>query len=315
MTNNKVLITGACGYLGSALLQALDDIEQPLEINILDNFSTGSYSALTKLSPKHSFKLIESDILNPYALKTAMDGVDTVIHLAAMALTPMGLGRTKSAEQINHWGTVSTLETALKAKVSHFIYTSSTSVFGPVQENQKTQHFQPFGAYASSKFNAEKSIQSFIKRGLDCTILRLGTIYGLAPITRYDSLVNKFIVNATTKNALHIHGSGKQTRPLINITDAVQSILHSWFAPNFQKGLYNVFEDNYSVQKVADLITQLKPEVELKFVNQDFRNHYSFFIDKDLDTIPNYIFQSSMTKTLEEAFNQFKNFNKINYHV
>jgi len=315
MEAKKILITGACGYLGSALLKSLDHLDANFEINILDNFSSGSYSSLLDLSGKHKHSLIESDIMNPYALKSALKGVDTVIHLAALVLTPMGLGRTRSAEQINHWGTVSLLEAALKAKVKHVIFTSTTAVFGPVRDNEPSTQFNPFGAYASSKYNAEKSVKTFIKRGLNTTILRLGTLYGLAPVTRYDSVVNKFIVNACTRNSINLHGTGNQTRPLLNISDAVGSIIHVLKNPPKENHIFNVFEKNYSIKEVVDKIVELKPEININFINQDFRNHYSFFIQSNIDTIPGFVFKSDMISTLKSAFNHFKHFDKINYHV
>ncbi len=306
----KILITGACGYIGSQLLDELKHFEEAALIRIYDNFSTGSYKALLELPSQHTFELIEGDILNPHALITVMKDVDIVIHLAAVVLTPMGLGSTKMAEQVNHWGTVNVLEAAIKNKVKHFIHASSTAVYGPMMEGKQKGEFRPFGAYANSKYHAEQTIKGYVDRGLDITILRIGTVYGLAKVTRFDAVINKFICTAGTKKMISVHGKGTQKRPSIHIKDAASAILYVLKnKEDLKNRSLDVVEKDYSVNNIAETIVEIFENIKLRYIDQDIRNHYSFVAEgKKLDEYgwsPTYNLAYAISKDIPQ-FNGFR---------
>lgn len=276
----SILVTGACGYIGSQLLQSLASIETALTVRLLDNLSTGSYSALRNLPQHHSYEFIEGDILNPYLISKALEGVDVLVHLAAIVLTPMGLTNSRTIQQVNHWGTLTLFEEALKQKVGHVIHLSSTAVYGP-KLSPKELGFRPFGAYAQAKYETEKSLESLKSRGLNVTILRLATVYGQAPVTRYDAFINKLISMAATRKQITVHGSGDQTRPALHVKDASGAILFCLDQIAVNQSL-NVLEANYSVNEIADSIVADSESVKRQYIDQDIRSHYSFEVSTDL---------------------------------
>ena len=300
----KILITGACGYVGSQLLQSCAYFGKGAEIRILDNFSSGTYQALMNLPQDCSYELIEGDILNPAVVDYALNDVDIVIHLAAIVKTPMSFGDSTTLEQVNHWGTQNLLEAALTKKVNHFIHLSSTAVYGPTVAGKETHEFRPFGAYAHSKYNAEQTIQTYVERGLPVTMLRLGTVYGVAPVMRFDAVANRFVQLAATKKMLTIFGSGEQKRPLINVQDAIGSIFYC--LENSDKTIgksFNVIEDNFSIKTISEYITEHQQDTRLIYTDQDIRNHYSFeIIDNYLQALgwePKHRLKESIFKQLD----------------
>ncbi len=283
LTNRKILITGACGYVGSQLLQSINSLGSDLTVRILDNFTSGSKAALLNLPKGVRYELIEGDILNTAILDLAMTGVDTVIHLAALVKTPMSFGDSNRLEQINHWGTQNLLEAALNKKVKQFIYTGSTAVYGPAMDGKDPTEFRPFGHYANSIFNAEKSVFAYMKRGLPATILRLGTVYGNAPVTRFVSVVNRLVHMAATKKTLTVFGKGNQVRPFIHVNDVANSIfyaMNNWEI--VENKAFNVIEENYTINEIATFISKTDESIKIYYTDQDIRNHFSFLIKHDL---------------------------------
>jgi len=308
----RILITGGCGYIGSKLLQSVSELKGVEAIRILDNFSSGSRQALMNLPKGIKFEVVEGDILNNAIVSYAMQGIDIVIHLAGLVKTPMSFGDPNRLEQINHWGTQNLLEHALNNKVKQFIYTSSTAVYGPAMENKKEDEFRPFGHYANSIYNTEQSLFGYQKRGLPITILRLGTIYGVAPHMRFVSVINRLVHMAATKKMLTVFGQGQQVRPFIHVKDAVNAIFYA--VSNKERLLgtaLNVLENNYTINEIAQHIQKADPSVKLHFTDQDIRNHFSFLIKHDLFTEAGWKPEISLEAGIKEQLGHYNGFTRL----
>ncbi|HHH53783.1 MAG TPA: SDR family oxidoreductase [Bacteroidetes bacterium] len=309
----KLLITGACGYIGSQFLKSLDNLREVYEIKILDNFSSGSKKALLDLPLKHSYQLVEGDILDLSAVAIAMQGVDIVVHLAALVSTPLSFGNLHLSKQVNHWGTNNLLESALKNDVKHFVFVSSTAVYGPTEE-ECSDTFKPFGSYATSKYDAEKSIESYRYRGLPVTILRMGSVYGIAPITRFDSVVNRFLHQAATNSTITIYGDGSQKRPILHVKDAANAIL--FVLSKREKVInksFNVLEENLSIQKLAEYISSSVLGLRIRYVDQDARTRYSFEINKDLLNEIGWANRFKLSIEFKKDLSHYPSFERIGY--
>jgi UDP-glucose 4-epimerase len=280
---SNVLVTGGCGYLGSQLIRSLTAAlsESDSTVRILDNFSQGRPSALMDLPRGVRYEFIEGDVLDPVALDLALQNVDVVIHLAAVVRTPLSFDNPAWLEQVNHWGTAHLAEACLRVGVRRLVFTSTTAVYGPGGPSREQDTLRPQGHYSQTKLRAEESLRGAAQRGLEVFILRLGVLYGLAPVIRFDSVANRLAYLAGVGRAVTIYGDGRQKRSYLHVQDAVGAILHVLYAPSAgaKAVSYNVVSENGSILDVVDALRLARPDLEVRFTEQDIRTHYSFTAD------------------------------------
>ncbi len=279
-----ILITGGCGYLGSQLIRdlVLEKPSEPYLLRILDNMQRDNHIALLDLPLEGKYQFIEGDILDPGVRRYALEGVDIVIHLAAVVRTPMSFDHPTWVEQNNNWGTVQLAESCLEAGIEHFIYTSSTAVYGPGGPFDERDAPRPVGPYANSKYHAEQGLLSASQRGLKTHILRLGTIYGLAPVTRFDAVINRFAYLAGTRRSLTIYGKGDQKRPFIHVRDASSAVRFCLDQLTTTEGLIlNTVGQNASIIDLAREVQSSLPEAALRFTDQNVLTHLSFEVSAE----------------------------------
>ncbi|MBK8047783.1 MAG: SDR family oxidoreductase [Anaerolineales bacterium] len=271
----RVLVTGGCGYLGSQVIRDLATQVSPTpHIRILDNLQTGSVRALMNLPEQGRYEFIEGDILDPATLRLALQEVDTVVHLAAIVRTPLSFENPVWMEQVNHWGTAHLAEACLAAGVQHLIFTSSTAVYGPGGPFTEEDVCRPQGAYAQSKLAAEQGLATTHRRGLRVTILRIGTLFGLAPVTRFDAVANRFAYLAGVGRPVTVYGEGAQRRPLLHVRDASAAIRHFIETPDEgESSLFNVVGATVSITNLIELLRRLRPDLSVRHTEQDIRTH------------------------------------------
>lgn len=278
-----ILVTGGCGYLGSQLVRDLGTGPSASDrvIRILDNMSSGNsaYRALMDMPNTGTYEVVEGDILDPAVVSTALADVDTVVHLAAIANTPMGYQNPTWVEQVNAWGTARLVEECVAEGVSHLIYTSSVAVYGPRETNtypDETAPCRPVGPYAHSKRSAEHSVQQAHGRNdLRTTTLRLGIVYGQAPTVRFDAVANRFAYLAGVQHPLTVHGTGAQQRAFVHVNDASRAIgrlLQRTESPA-EPAIFNVVGQNASVNAVAEAVRSARPEIPVRHTEQDVQTH------------------------------------------
>lgn len=307
--SQTILVTGGCGYIGSRLIRdlAMDARLGNVTIRILDNMQGGHYQALMDLPDNGRFQFIEGDILDSSAVLLALQGVDAVIHLAAIVRTPMNFEHPAWMEQVNHWGTNRLVEACLETGIDRFIYTSSAAVYGPGGPFTEKDPCQPIGPYAHSKRKAEISVLSASERGLEPTVLRLGTVFGLAPTMRFDAVANRFAYLAGVDRSLTIYGSGKQLRPFIHVND-VSSIIRFCLAQKevTSKQIINAIGENVSILDLVKAIQLVKPKVVSHFTEQDVLTHLSFEINTEKLQSFGWQHRVTVQKGLEELLKHFK---------
>lgn len=311
MADERILVTGGCGYLGSRVVRDLVDYctGDKIYIRILDNMQSGQQRALMDLPQHGQYEVLEGDILDPSTLRTALRGVDAVVHLAAIVQTPLSFGDPNWVEQVNHWGTAHLVEACLEQDIDTFVYASSTAVYGPGGSFSEEDACQPVGAYAHSKHEAERCIVTAVSRGLAPTVLRLGGLYGIAPVTRFDAVANRFAYLAGIARTLTIYGEGKQKRPLIHVNDASKAICWALQHREATTGqVLNVHEQNASVLDIAEAVQKARSDVRKRFTEQDIRTHLSFEVDGS--KIRNLGWQAtvSLDEGMAELVDRFKGF-------
>lgn len=281
--SRTILVTGACGYLGSRLIADLALEERNgggVTVRILDNMQGGHYRSLMDLPGTATYEFIEGDILDPLAVKLALRGADAVVHLAGVVGTPMSFVNTTWVEQVNHWGTLRLVEACLAAGVTRFIQASSAAVYGPGGPFGETDRCRPVGPYAQSKLRAEESVFTAIQRGLQPTILRFGTLFGYAPAIRFDAVANRFAYLAGIGRPLTVFGDGNQKRPLVHVRDASEAIRFCLSHDEMTAGqVFNVVSENASILDLVEAVRYVQPGVVVRYTDQDVMTHFSFEVD------------------------------------
>lgn len=325
---NKILITGACGYLGSVLIRDLtrktgsgcnailagnpiphEDFED-LSICLLDNMQNGRYDALFDLSKQARYQFIEGDLLDPATMRYALEEVDVVVHLAAIVRTPMSFDNPTWMQQINYWGTAQLVESILlSGKRPYLIFASTTAVYGPGGPFDEKDVCRPQGHYAQSKYRAEEAIQVGMERGLRATILRIGQLYGVAPVIRFGSVINRLCTQAGMNRPITIHGTGEQRRTFVHVRDASAAIMHildKLKAKNEKiQAHFNIVASQHSIVELVEVIKQIRPAVQIRYTEQDIRTHYSFESTSSQVHLLGWTPQISLETGVEELLSRF----------
>lgn len=220
----QALVTGGCGFIGSHLLELL--VAQGHKVRVLDNLSTGRIENIKNLNA--SIELIEADINNQALLTKAMDGIDWVFHLAALADIVPSIQCPEAYYRANVEGTFCILEAARKAKIKRFVYTASSSCYGipddyPTSENAPSRPQYP---YALTKMLGEQMVMHWAQvYGLPALSLRLFNVYGVRSRTSgsYGAVLGVFLRQKLANTAFTIVGDGQQTRDFTEVSDVARA--------------------------------------------------------------------------------------------
>ncbi|RZK24590.1 MAG: SDR family oxidoreductase [Flavobacterium sp.] len=225
MSNKRVLVTGGAGFIGSNLCEDL--IKNDNEVVCLDNFSTGSINNILSLTQRKSFELIVGDIRNLGDCNKAMNGVDIVLHQAALGSVPRSINDPITTNSVNIDGFLNVLVAARDAKVSRIVYAASSSTYGDSKELPKVEDIigMPLSPYAVTKYVNELYAHVFgITYGLDIIGLRYFNVYGRnqTPNGAYAAVIPKFIQSLMAHESPVINGDGTNSRDFTYIDNVIQ---------------------------------------------------------------------------------------------
>jgi nucleoside-diphosphate-sugar epimerase len=234
------LITGIAGFIGSSLAREL--LQRGEQVRGVDNLSTGKRENLTQILGRIDFR--EADILDLDAIKSACDGVDYVLHQAAIPSVPKSVLDPIGSNRANVDGTVNVLVAARDARVKRVIYAASSSAYGDTPTLPKHERMtpDPISPYAVAKLASERYMISFYRcYGLETVALRYFNIFGPRqdPSSPYSGVLAKFITQMLAGQRPTIFGDGEQSRDFTFIDNAVEANLLACKAPAEVAG--NVF--------------------------------------------------------------------------
>jgi len=220
----RALVTGGGGFIGSNLARLL--LDNGHEVTVLDDFSSGYRSNLEALPEA---RLVEGDVRDPAALARAIEGADTVFHLAASVGNTRAIERPIEDSEINVLGTLRVLEAARANGTRKVVFSSSAGIFGelkrlPIAEDHPLDPDSPYGV---SKLAAEKMCLAYAKLyELEAVCLRYFNVYG--PNQRFDAYGNVIPIFAhrlVHGETVTIYDDGEQTRDFVNVRDVAAANL------------------------------------------------------------------------------------------
>jgi nucleoside-diphosphate-sugar epimerase len=274
-----VLITGGAGYIGSLLTGLL--LERGLRVTAVDSLLFGGESLLGHWHHPR-FRLIPADVCEPGViaplLETARDEPTSVVHLSAIVGFPACQAVGESvARRYNVEATKRVFEQAEEAGAERLVFASTYSNYGlaadgaPVAEDSP---LQPQSLYAETKIASEQFLLDQAKEaGTSPVVLRFATLFGISPRTRFDLIVNQFVLEALTRRKLIIYQRG-YSRAFVHVRDiceAVQMVMECPLA-SVRGQVFNVGSDawNYTKDQIVGLVRKHVGGVEVEYKDLTF---------------------------------------------
>jgi nucleoside-diphosphate-sugar epimerase len=263
----QILITGHEGYIGAVMIPAL--LAEGHELIGLDTgyFEDCSFGEYT--SPIDSLQKDLRDVR-----QQDLDGVDAVVHLAAISNDPLGNMNPQCTYEINHKASVHLAELAKKAGVKRFIYSSSCSVYGaagPDDVLDENASFAPVTPYAESKVWVERDVLGMANDDFSPVFMRNATVYGVSPRLRGDLVVNNLVGWALTTGEVMLKSDGTPWRPLVHVEDLCKAFAAVLAAPRetVHAEAFNVGRDgeNYRIRTIAEIVHRAIDGSELSFAD------------------------------------------------
>lgn len=217
----RILVTGGAGFIGSAICRHL--LERGHKVVVIDNLASSEESNLDEIRDK--IKFIRADIRYYSEVKQAANGVDAIIHLAAISNVPTSIINPRETFDVNIWGTLNVLEVAKELDIKKVVFASSAAVYGNSPGNIKREEdiLDPQSPYAVSKVSMEYFMKMFSEQGIDTCSLRLFNVYGPRQSTRFFAAIPNFIRKALDGKDIIIFGSGDQTRDFVYVEDVARA--------------------------------------------------------------------------------------------
>ncbi|WP_140487709.1 SDR family oxidoreductase [Flavobacterium sp. GSA192] len=225
ITKYTILITGGAGFIGSNLCEYF--LSKGNKVICLDNFATGHRHNLKACIDNPDFLLIEGDIRNFEDCKKAVQGVDYVLHQAALGSVPRSINDPITTNDVNVSGFLNMLQAATEGKVKRFVYAASSSTYGDSVGLPKVEDVigKPLSPYAITKYVNELYAEIFSKTyGIETVGLRYFNVFGRKqdPNGAYAAVIPKFVMQLMNHESITINGDGNYSRDFTYIDNVIQ---------------------------------------------------------------------------------------------
>jgi len=284
----KILITGNLGYVGPGLVKELRKHHPEATLIGYDIGYFAKHITNVTICPESFLDLqYYGDVRN--FDEQILNGVDTVISLAAISNDPIGNKFEQVTMDINYKATIEIAKMAKRKKVRKFIFASSCSVYGAAEDAPRTETsaLNPLTAYAKSKVMSEDSLAELATDDFQITCLRFATACGMSERLRLDLVINDFVAGALTAKEITILSDGTPWRPLINVLDMARAIRWAFERSNDNGGNCIIVntgsnEWNYQVKELALAIQAILPEIKVSINENAEPDKRSYRVNFDL---------------------------------
>ncbi|MBI2450052.1 MAG: SDR family oxidoreductase [Candidatus Nealsonbacteria bacterium] len=256
--NQKILVTGGAGYIGSVLVKTL--LEKGYKVRVLDQLIFTDEPIKEILN---RIELIKGDVCTVGS--EILDGIDGVIHLAGFSTEPVSQYNPRYTDLLNHLATERLARFAKERGIKRFIFSSSCSVYFTYNTppdpapSKETDNINPISAYSLSKRSAEQALLEIADDSFQPTIFRKGTVCGWSPRMRFDLILNAFTKDAFSKQLLTVDAGGQVWRPIIDIHDVISAYAKALELPLEKIGgkIFNISSDNWNAGVLAEKVKEI----------------------------------------------------------
>ena len=306
----KVLVTGHQGYIGSVMVPLL--LGAGHDVVGLD---TGLYEACSFGDRRHEVAGIRLDIRD--VEPRHLEGVEAVVHLAALSNDPLGDLDAQLTYDINHGASVRLARAARRAGVQRFLFASSCSLYGASGADTPLTEVAPFNPvtpYGESKVLVEQDVSKLATDSFSPVFFRNATAYGVSPYLRVDIMVNNLVGYAVTTGEVLIKSDGSPWRPLVHVEDICRAFLAALDAPRkrthnqaFNVGLS---EENFRVREVADMVESVVTGSRVQYADDASADARDYRVDfrKIQGVLPAFRPRWTVRKGVEELYEAYQRF-------
>jgi nucleoside-diphosphate-sugar epimerase len=262
----KVLVTGHLGYIGTVMVPLLSKAGHDVVGCDSDLYERCTYTAGGTIA---DVPHLRKDVREVTA--GDLNGIEAVIHLAALSNDPLGNLNPDLTFSINHRGSVHLATVAKEAGVRRFVFASSCSNYGRAGEGMidETGELKPVTPYGQSKVWSERDIAPLAGDGFCPVFLRPATAYGLSPRMRFDIVLNNLTAWAVTTGLIYLKSDGTPWRPIVHIEDISQAFILALAAPeaDVSAQAFNVghSDHNYRIRDIAGVVADVVPDCKVDY--------------------------------------------------
>ncbi len=304
----RILVTGHKGFIGTVMVPMLMNAGHEVVGVDSDLYRASTYGP----EPQAPDRELIKDVRDLEAAD--LEGIDAVVHLAALSNDMLGDLNTEWTWDINYRASVRLAGLARDCGVGRFVFASSCSMYGaggdaPLDEDAV---FNPVTAYAESKVLVEREVSAMADDRFSPVFMRNATAYGLSPRIRFDVVINNLTAWAYTTGQVLMKSDGSPWRPVVHIADISRAVLGVLSAPRdlVHNRAFNIGanQENYQVRELAEMVRDVVPGCELGFAQgaEPDKRDYQVSFDRLARALPAWVPQWTARDGVMELYNGYR---------